>query len=215
MHFGPQVQKSDYLPLKICSPCANTLLTFHQLYLVCQTTNARFQEMLSCYEQPKQMDASELLELQSSISREIENEIMYMNESKDINEIESEIAANAAVKELERIGSTENISLVGEIIDQLDDLESAGKKNAEEIEPKNKASQGHSESRSQSLSDVPAENPTSANVTRDATNAPKASKGRNGTQKASRAAIPNGNGRIPVKAVKKEKVICAFDGNGL
>lgn len=69
----------------------------------------------------KQNEASDLIELQSSISREIENEILHMNDSKDmINEIESEIAANAAVKELERIGSTENISLVGEVIDQLE-----------------------------------------------------------------------------------------------
>lgn len=120
-----QVQKTDYLPQKICSTCANTLLSFHQLYTVCQNANSRFLAMLECeagYEQQltKQNDPSELLELQSSLSREIENEILHMNESKDnINEIESEIAANAAVKELERIGSSENISLVGEVIEEV------------------------------------------------------------------------------------------------
>lgn len=114
------------MPQKICSTCANTLLSFHQLYTVCQNANSRFLAMLECdagYEQQsiKQNDPSELLELQSSLSREIENEILHMNDSKDIiNEIDSEIAANAAVKELERIGSTENISLVGEVIEPME-----------------------------------------------------------------------------------------------
>lgn len=120
-----QVEKTDYLPLKICSSCANTLLSFHQLYTVCQSVNARFLSMLECdgFDQQitKQNDPSELMELQSSLSREIENEILHMNDSKDIiNEIECEIAANAAAKELERIASTENISLVGIPIDPID-----------------------------------------------------------------------------------------------
>lgn len=134
-HFHLQVQKTDYLPQKICSSCANTLLSFHQLYTVCQITNSRFLAMLECdagYEQhlTKQNDPSELLELQSSLSREIENEILHMNDPKDIiNEIESEIAANAAVKVLERIGSSENISLVGEVIEPMDTIPNATNKN--------------------------------------------------------------------------------------
>lgn len=100
-------------------------MSFHQLYTVCESANSRFVAMLECdagYEQhlTKQNDPSELLELQSSLSREIENEILHMNDSKEINEIESEIAANAAVKELERIGSSENISLVGEVIEPME-----------------------------------------------------------------------------------------------
>lgn len=84
------------------------------------------------YEQhlTKQNDPSELLELQSSLSREIENEILHMNDPKDIiNEIDSEIAANAAVKVLERIGSSENISLVGEVIEPTEAVPEATKKN--------------------------------------------------------------------------------------
>lgn len=99
--------------------CATTLLSFHQLYIICQSNNSRFLQSLEgeAYEHhvvKSQVvgDTSELLELQSSFSREIENEILNMHESKEINEAESEIAANAAVKELERIGSAENISLV-------------------------------------------------------------------------------------------------------
>lgn len=99
--------------------CASTLLSFHQLYIICQSNNTRFLQSLEgeAYEHHVVKhqavgDASELLELQSSFSREIENEIFNMHESKEINEAESEIAANAAVKELERIGSAENISLV-------------------------------------------------------------------------------------------------------
>lgn len=117
-----RVRKSDFLPQKICSLCAATLLQFHQLYIVCQSTNTRFLQSLEgeAYEHhvvKNQVggDASELLELQSSFSREIENEILHMHESKEINEAESEIAANAAVKELERIGSAENISLVEDV----------------------------------------------------------------------------------------------------
>lgn len=130
-----QVQKTDYLPQKICSSCANTLLSFHQLYTVCQSANSRFLAMLEFdtgYEQhlTKQNDPTELLELQSSLSREIENEILHMNDPKDIiNEIESEIAANAAVKVLERIGSSENISLVGEVIEPTETVPEATKKN--------------------------------------------------------------------------------------
>lgn len=133
--FFLQVQKTDYLPQKICSSCANTLLSFHQLYTVCQSANSRFLAMLEFdtgYEQhlTKQNDPSELLELQSSLSREIENEILHMNDPKDIiNEIESEIAANAAVKVLERIGSSENISLVGEVIEPTEAVPEATKKN--------------------------------------------------------------------------------------
>lgn len=79
----------------------------------------------------KQNDPSELLELQSSLSREIENEILHMNDPKDIiNEIESEIAANAAVKELERIGSSENISLVGEVNEPMEVPSEGTNKNA-------------------------------------------------------------------------------------
>lgn len=119
-----QVRKSDYLPQKICSMCATTLLSFHQLYIICQSNNTRFLQSLEgeAYEHHVVKnqavgDASELLELQSSFSREIENEILNMHgSSKEINEAESEIAANAAVKELERIGSAENISLVEEVI---------------------------------------------------------------------------------------------------
>lgn len=84
------------------------------------------------YEQhlTKQNDPTELLELQSSLSREIENEILHMSDTKDIiNEIESEIAANAAVKVLERIGSSENISLVGEVIEPTETVPEATKKN--------------------------------------------------------------------------------------
>lgn len=101
--------------------CASTLLSFHQLYIICQSNNSRFIQSLEgdAYEHHVVKnhvvgDTSELLELQSSFSREIENEILNMHESKEINEAESEIAANAAVKELERIGSAENISLVEE-----------------------------------------------------------------------------------------------------
>lgn len=126
-----RVRKSDFLPQKICSLCASTLLQFHQLYIVCQTTNTRFLQSLEgeAYEHhvvKNQVggDASELLELQSSFSREIENEILHMHESKEINEAESEIAANAAVKELERIGSAENISLVEDVaIDALNGID--------------------------------------------------------------------------------------------
>lgn len=117
-----RVRKSDFLPQKICSLCAATLLQFHQLYIVCQSTNTRFLQSLEgeAYDHhvvKNQVggDASELLELQSSFSREIENEILHMHESKEINEAESEIAANAAVKELERIGSAESISLVEDV----------------------------------------------------------------------------------------------------
>lgn len=102
--------------------CATTLLSFHQLYIICQSNNTRFLQSLEgeAYEHHVVKnhavgDASELLELQSSFSREIENEIFNMHESKEIFEAESEIAANAAVKELERIGSAENISLVEEV----------------------------------------------------------------------------------------------------
>lgn len=102
--------------------CATTLLSFHQLYIICQSNNTRFLQSLEgeAYEHHVVKnqavgDASELLELQSSFSREIENEIFNMHGSKEINEAESEIAANAAVKELERIGSAENISLVEEV----------------------------------------------------------------------------------------------------
>lgn len=113
--------------------CASTLLSFHQLYIVCQSTNARFIQSLEgeAYEHhvvKHQVggDPSELLELQSSFSREIENEILNMHESKEINEAESEIAANAAVKELERIGSAENISLVEDVaietLNAIDDV---------------------------------------------------------------------------------------------
>lgn len=61
-------------------------------------------------------DTSELLELQSSFSREIDQEILLnMHGVKEaFNEAGSEIAANAAVRELERIGSSENISLAEE-----------------------------------------------------------------------------------------------------
>lgn len=103
--------------------CATTLLSFHQLYIVCQSTNARFLQSLEgdAYDHhvakiPNAVDTTEYLELQSSFSREIENEILHMNESKEINEAESEIAANAAVTELERIGSAENISLVEDVV---------------------------------------------------------------------------------------------------
>ncbi|XP_055302360.1 zinc finger protein 808-like isoform X2 [Sitodiplosis mosellana] len=120
------VRKSDYLPQRICSMCASTLLSFHQLYIICQSNNTRFLQSLEgeAYEHhvvKSQVvgDTSELLELQSSFSREIENEILNMHESKEINEAESEIAANAAVKELERIGSAENISLVDDAADVL------------------------------------------------------------------------------------------------
>lgn len=106
--------------------CASTLLSFHQLYIICQSNNTRFLQSLEgeAYEHhvvKSQVvgDTSELLELQSSFSREIENEILNMHESKEINEAESEIAANAAVKELERIGSAENISLVDDAADVL------------------------------------------------------------------------------------------------
>ncbi|XP_031628341.1 zinc finger protein 354A-like [Contarinia nasturtii] len=122
------VRKSDYLPKKICSMCATTLLAFHQLYTTCQINNSRFLETLDgeAYEHhvvKNQVvgDPSELLELQSSFSREIENEILNMHESKEINEAESEIAANAAVKELERIGSAENISLVDDILHPINE----------------------------------------------------------------------------------------------
>lgn len=103
--------------------CASTLLSFHQLYIICQSNNSRFLQSLEgdAYEHHVVKnqgvgDTSELLELQSSFSREIENEILNMHESKEINEVESEIAANAAVKELERIGSAENISLVEDVV---------------------------------------------------------------------------------------------------
>lgn len=122
-----QVRKSDYLPQRICSMCASTLLSFHQLYIICQSNNTRFLQSLEgeAYEhhvvksQVVGDHCGELLELQSSFSREIENEILNMHESKEINEAESEIAANAAVKELERIGSAENISLVDDTADVL------------------------------------------------------------------------------------------------
>lgn len=116
--------------------CASTLLSFHQLYIICQSNNSRFLQSLEgeAYEHhvvKNQVvgDASELLELQSSFSREIENEILNMHESKEINEAESEIAANAAVKELERIGSAENISFVEEtdalnsVVEYKEDIE--------------------------------------------------------------------------------------------
>lgn len=119
-------------------------MSFHQLYTVCESANSRFMAMLECdagYEQhlTKQNDPGELLELQSSLSREIENEILHMNDPKDIiNEIESEIAANAAVKELERIGSSENISLVGEIIEPMDTVPDVTIKNGATIEAETK-----------------------------------------------------------------------------
>lgn len=104
--------------------CASTLLSFHQLYIICQSNNTRFLQSLEgeAYEHHVVKnqavgDASELLELQSI---DIENEILNMHGSKEINEAESEIAANAAVKELERIGSAENISLVEEVIDVIE-----------------------------------------------------------------------------------------------
>lgn len=107
--------------------CASTLLSFHQLYIICQSNNTRFLQSLEgeAYEhhvvksQVVGDHCGELLELQSSFSREIENEILNMHESKEINEAESEIAANAAVKELERIGSAENISLVDDTAEVL------------------------------------------------------------------------------------------------
>lgn len=110
--------------------CASTLLSFHQLYIICQSNNTRFLQSLDGDEYEHHVvknhvvgDTSELLELQSSFSREIENEILNMHESKEINEAESEIAANAAVKELERIGSAENISFVEEVaIDVLQSM---------------------------------------------------------------------------------------------
>lgn len=149
-----QVQKTDYLPQKICSTCANTLLSFHQLYTVCQSANSRFLAMLECdagYEQHlnKQNDPVELLELQSSLSREIENEIMHMNDSKDIeiNEIESEIAANAAVKVLERIGSSENISLVGEVIEPIETVAEVVNGTSEIVELETKPAKNKSASK--------------------------------------------------------------------
>lgn len=113
--------------------CASTLLSFHQLYIICQSNNTRFLQSLEgeAYEHHVVKnhvvgDTIELLELQSSFSREIENEILNMHESKEINEAESEIAANAAVKELERIGSAENISLVEEVaIEVLQSMDEA------------------------------------------------------------------------------------------
>lgn len=105
--------------------CASTLLSFHQLYIVCQSTNARFVQSLEgdAYEHhvtKNQVtgDTSELLELQSSFSREIDHEILLnMHGVKEaFNEAGSEIAANAAVRELERIGSSENISLVEDAV---------------------------------------------------------------------------------------------------
>lgn len=105
--------------------CASTLLSFHQLYIVCQSTNARFVQSLDgdAYEHhvtKNQVtgDTSELLELQSSFSREIDHEIMLnMHGAKEsYNEAGSEIAANAAVRVLERIGSAENINLVEDAV---------------------------------------------------------------------------------------------------
>lgn len=57
------------------------------------------------YDAVKQIttDPTELLEIQSSFSREIENEIMQMHNAKYI---ENEIAADAAATELERIGGS-------------------------------------------------------------------------------------------------------------
>lgn len=122
--------------------CASTLLSFHQLYIVCQSTNARFIQSLEGEAYDHHVvkshvvgDTSELLELQSSFSREIENEILNMHESKEINEAESEIAANAAVKELERIGSAENISFVEDVamdtLNTIDDIKSDSKSMAD------------------------------------------------------------------------------------
>lgn len=88
---------------------------------MCQSTNARFLQSLEgdAYEHhviknQAPGDTSELLELQSSFSREIDQEILLnMHGVKEAyNEAGSEIAANAAVRELERIGSSENITLV-------------------------------------------------------------------------------------------------------
>lgn len=91
------------------------------MYISCQTTNERFLSMLGCdqhdptygYDGSKQItnDPTDLLELQSSFSREIENEILQMHNSKYI---ENEIAADEAATELERIGgSFGDGSLVG------------------------------------------------------------------------------------------------------
>lgn len=57
------------------------------------------------YDTAKQIttDPTELLEIQSSFSREIENEILQMHNAKNI---ENEIAADAAATELERIGGS-------------------------------------------------------------------------------------------------------------
>lgn len=57
------------------------------------------------YDTVKQIttDPTELLEIQSSFSREIENEILQMHNAKYI---ENEIAADAAATELERIGGS-------------------------------------------------------------------------------------------------------------
>lgn len=92
---------------------------------MCQSTNARFLQSLEgdAYEHhvtKNQVpgDTSELLELQSSFSREIDQEILLnMHGVKEAyNEAGSEIAANAAVRELERIGSSENITLVEDAV---------------------------------------------------------------------------------------------------
>lgn len=112
--------------------CASTLLSFHQLYIICQSNNTRFLQSLEgeAYDHhtgknQAAVDSNEFLDLQSAFSREIENEILNMHESKEINEAESEIAANAAVKELERIGSAENISLVEDAVDVLHSINEA------------------------------------------------------------------------------------------
>lgn len=88
----------------------------------------------------QQNDASELMELQSSLSREIENEILQMNDSKFIvNENDSEIAANAAVNELERIGSVDNISLAGDLVEPNETMTTSAKPNSTIKRPKSKS----------------------------------------------------------------------------
>lgn len=142
--------------------CATTLLAFHQLYTTCQISNSRFLETLDgeAYEHHVVKnqgvgDPSELLELQSSFSREIENEILNMHESKEINEAESEIAANAAVKELERIGSAENISFVDDILHPINVEKEENEKKSEQNEndsanesPKLRSADGQSTAKS-------------------------------------------------------------------
>lgn len=194
--------------------CASTLLSFHQLYIICQSNNTRFLQSLEgeAYEYhvvKSQVvgDTSELLELQSSFSREIENEILNMHESKEINEAESEIAANAAVKELERIGSAENISLVDDAADVLHSMndEKDDILNQKKSDKNNEKSD--SEENSPKLKDAEIRNNTRNKSKKEPIRKQKTNEKTKVNAKPTRAVkSPKKNGKSPKAEILKENI---------